>query len=50
MNPRTKRRSIYAAVGAFLAVALVSSGIWLVVRDSDGDGIAPATATSPTPR
>jgi hypothetical protein len=48
MNPRTKRRSIYAAVGAFLAVALVSSGIWLVVRDSDGDGIAPATATSPT--
>jgi hypothetical protein len=47
MNPRTKRRSIYAAVGTFLAVALVSSGVWLVVRDGD-NGDAPATATSPS--
>lgn len=48
MDPSTKRRSVYAAVGAFLAVALVSSGIWIAVRDGHDGRIAPATATSPT--
>jgi hypothetical protein len=45
---QSSRRHVIAAVGAFLTIALILSGIWLLVRDSDtGGGTAQEPAAPP---
>ena len=50
MNILTRHRRHFAVAGAFLAVLLAASGIWLFVGDSGPDGATPRAASpSATP-
>ncbi|PWK39430.1 Gmad2 immunoglobulin-like domain-containing protein [Actinoplanes xinjiangensis] len=47
MNVSTRTRWMTAAVSAFVAAAMVLSGIWLAVRDNATGGTAPPVAGAP---
>jgi hypothetical protein len=47
MNLSTRARWVAAAISMFVAVALVVSGVWLVVRDDGNGSTAPPVAGAP---
>jgi len=46
MRLPTRHQWLVAVVGVFLAVGLVLTSVWLMVRHDGGEGTAPSSATA----